>query len=64
MKPDADCVRFDALLIDPTPSRTPGPIFSATKGYQNFIRLNYGYPWSPSLDRAMKWLGQVAQSMC
>jgi DNA-binding transcriptional MocR family regulator len=42
----------------------PGPIFSATKGYQNFIRLNYGYPWSPSLDRAMKWLGQVAQSMC
>lgn len=41
-------------------SIAPGPIFSATKGYRNCIRLNGGYPWSEQLDVALKTLGQLA----
>ncbi|KAB2919382.1 MAG: PLP-dependent aminotransferase family protein [Hyphomicrobiaceae bacterium] len=37
----------------------PGPIFSASRAYRNFIRLNCGHPWSPSLERAVRWLGGV-----
>lgn len=37
----------------------PGPIFSASRAYKNFIRLNCGHPWSPPLQRAMKWLGHA-----
>jgi DNA-binding transcriptional MocR family regulator len=41
----------------------PGPIFSASGGYRNFIRLNCGHPWSRSLDQTMKWLGLMIASM-
>jgi DNA-binding transcriptional MocR family regulator len=37
----------------------PGPMFSARRQYRNFIRLNYGHPWSPEMDRAIKRLGQL-----
>jgi DNA-binding transcriptional MocR family regulator len=37
----------------------PGPMFSARRQYRNFIRLNYGHPWSPEMDRATKRLGQL-----
>lgn len=44
-------------------SIAPGPIFSATKGYQNCIRLNGGYPWSEQLDEALKTLGHLAHKL-
>jgi len=37
----------------------PGPMFSARRQFRNFIRLNYGHPWSPEMDRAIKRLGQL-----
>ncbi len=37
----------------------PGPIFSASRAYKNFIRLNCGHPWSSPLQRAVKWLGNA-----
>lgn len=40
----------------------PGSIFSASGSYKNFIRLNCGHPWSPSLERAVKWLGGFISS--
>lgn len=41
----------------------PGPIFSASRGYRNFIRLNCSHPWSESLDDALRWLGQRTHEM-
>ncbi|WP_286974854.1 GntR family transcriptional regulator MpaR [Pseudomonas sp.] len=38
-------------------SLAPGPIFSASRGFGNFIRLNYGHPWSPQCEAAMATLG-------
>lgn len=41
-------------------SIAPGPIFSAKKKYQNFIRLNCGYPWSPAIENGLIKLGKLA----
>ncbi|WP_245395665.1 aminotransferase-like domain-containing protein [Anthocerotibacter panamensis] len=40
-------------------SIAPGPIFSASGKYQNFIRLNCGHPWSPALEQGMITLGRL-----
>jgi DNA-binding transcriptional MocR family regulator len=40
----------------------PGPMFSATGGYGNFIRLNTGFPWRPSTERQIEQLGQLVAS--
>ncbi len=40
-------------------SISPGPMFSATRGYKNCMRLNYGHPWSPQIADAVATLGQL-----
>jgi DNA-binding transcriptional MocR family regulator len=40
----------------------PGPMFSATGSYRNFIRLNTGFPWRPSTERQIEQLGQLVAS--
>jgi DNA-binding transcriptional MocR family regulator len=37
----------------------PGPMFSPTGGYRNFIRLNTGFPWRPSIERQIETLGRL-----
>jgi DNA-binding transcriptional MocR family regulator len=37
----------------------PGYMFSTTNGYSNFIRLNYSYPWSASIEEALKTVGKL-----
>jgi len=44
-------------------SIAPGPMFSAKQGFENFIRLNCGHPWSPTLERAIGVLGQMVKRM-
>ena len=44
-------------------SLAPGPIFSATRGFNQCVRLNYGYPWSPASERAMELLGRIIRSL-
>ncbi len=44
-------------------STAPGPIFSCRRECRNYIRLNYGHPWSPRLERAMATLGRIAASL-
>ena len=39
-------------------SIAPGPIFSATGRFRNFVRLNCSSPWSSDLDAALRTLGQ------
>ncbi len=40
----------------------PGPIFSARRGYRNFIRLNCSHEWSPALERTIQWLGETVRA--
>jgi len=44
-------------------SFVPGPLFSAKRQYQHFIRLNCGYPWSDRIEQALITLGQLAAKM-
>lgn len=43
-------------------SVAPGPMFSATGRYNNFIRLNCALPWSPAVEHALSVLGELAKS--
>ena len=43
-------------------SVAPGPMFSAQRAFRNFIRLNYGHPWSARSEAAMATLGPLAQA--
>ncbi|HHJ13964.1 MAG TPA: PLP-dependent aminotransferase family protein [Gammaproteobacteria bacterium] len=41
-------------------SIAPGPIFSASQKYANFIRINCAQPWDERLEAAILFLGQLA----
>ncbi|KQP23496.1 PLP-dependent aminotransferase family protein [Pseudorhodoferax sp. Leaf267] len=41
-------------------SVAPGPIFSATRGFGNCLRLNYGHAWDARAQRAVAVLGGMA----
>jgi DNA-binding transcriptional MocR family regulator len=40
----------------------PGPVFSAKRKFQNFIRLNCGNPWSDAIENALSRLGNLVAS--
>ena len=40
-------------------SIAPGPMFSASRGFRNFIRINCGHPWSKRMEQAIAVLGQL-----
>lgn len=44
-------------------SIAPGPIFSAKKKFQNFIRLNCGNLWSDQIENALAALGKIIKRM-
>lgn len=43
-------------------SIAPGPIFSAKQKFQNFIRLNFGNPWSEEIEDAVRGFGELVKS--
>jgi DNA-binding transcriptional MocR family regulator len=56
-----DALRLFEAALERGISLAPGPIFSASGEFRHHIRLNYGYPWSPEIERAMATLGELAQ---
>jgi len=44
-------------------SLAPGPIFSAKQKFQNFIRLNFGNPWTERIEEAVKVVGQIVEQL-
>jgi DNA-binding transcriptional MocR family regulator len=56
-----DALRLFEAALERGISLAPGPIFSANGEFRHHIRLNYGYPWSPEIERAMATLGELAQ---
>lgn len=57
-----DSLKLFSLALTQGISIAPGPIFSAARRFQNCIRLNYGHPWSPDLEKSMATLGKIAGS--
>jgi DNA-binding transcriptional MocR family regulator len=44
-------------------SIAPGPMFSPTQRFKNFIRLNSGNLWSSAIDHAVRRVGDLARAM-
>lgn len=59
LPPSVDSLEVHRLALAANISIAPGPMFSARREFRNYIRLNYGHPWSPLMQRAMLRLGQI-----
>jgi DNA-binding transcriptional MocR family regulator len=57
--PSVDSLEVHRLALDFGITIAPGPMFSARRQFGNYIRLNYGHPWTPAMDRAIQRLGEI-----
>ena len=58
---DVSALKLHGRAMAEKISIAPGPMFSATQGFQNFIRINCGHPWSNRLERAVEILGRLVK---
>ncbi|MGB1111104.1 MAG: aminotransferase class I/II-fold pyridoxal phosphate-dependent enzyme, partial [Gammaproteobacteria bacterium] len=57
----SDCLEIFNEAVEHKIGVTPGILFSATRKFKNFIRLNCGFPWTESLEEAVAELGRIIQ---
>lgn len=62
MPEDVDAFELHRAALAEDISITPGPIFSASGRYGNCIRLNCAVPWTDTVARAIRRVGQLAKS--
>ncbi len=56
-----DALELHNRALEKKISIAPGPIFSATRKYNNFIRISCGNPWSKEIEVALIELGRLAK---
>ncbi len=62
LPPGADALAIHRQALSLGISVAPGPIFSASRGFQNCLRLNYGHVWNDAADAALRTLGKLVAS--
>ncbi|MEM9401209.1 MAG: PLP-dependent aminotransferase family protein [Pseudomonadota bacterium] len=55
-----DAVQVFDDAIEAGISIAPGPIFSPSRRYLNYMRLSFGHPWDERSENAIRWLGERA----
>ncbi|WP_306716362.1 aminotransferase-like domain-containing protein [Burkholderia dolosa] len=60
LPPHVDAMHLFGDAMDNGVSIAPGPIFSATGAFRRYVRLNYGRPWTPAVEHAMRTIGTLA----
>jgi DNA-binding transcriptional MocR family regulator len=60
---NVDALEVQRLALAKNISVAPGPMFSARREFQNFLRLNYGHPWNAAMDRASAELGSIIRAV-
>ncbi|QRR16188.1 aminotransferase class I/II-fold pyridoxal phosphate-dependent enzyme [Burkholderia sp. MS389] len=60
LPPHMDAMHLFDDAMENGVSIAPGPIFSTTGGFRRYLRLNYGRPWTPAVERALETLGTLA----
>lgn len=58
-----NCIEVFNLALEKGIGITPGILFSATRRYRNFIRINCGFPWSDENQRAIADLGEIVADL-
>lgn len=63
LPPQVDALGLFELSLEQGIGIVPGPIFSATRGFRNCVRLNYGHPWTREFERSVETVGTLAHSL-
>ncbi len=56
---EIDSLEVHSAALESGITIAPGPMFSARRQFGNFIRLNYGHPWTASMDAAVARIGDI-----
>ena len=59
MPEGCDCIDIFNKALEHNISVTPGILFSATRRFRNYLRINCGFPWNEANVKALKTLGQI-----
>ncbi|QEQ25498.1 PLP-dependent aminotransferase family protein [Achromobacter xylosoxidans] len=54
-----DTLRLHRAALDHGISIAPGPLFSSSGAFGNYLRLNCGHPWSDAMEQGMATLGKL-----
>ena len=57
-----DAIEIHRRALEQGFSIAPGPIFSARRAFRHGLRLNYGHPWTPVADKAVRALGRILRA--
>ena len=60
----ADALKLFKQAREAGISIAPGPLFSPSGDFRNFVRINCGHPWSPVIERAIGVLGHLVKKQC
>lgn len=60
LPPQVDALELHRLAAAEGIGLSPGPMFSAQRGYRNCVRLNHGHPWDSALRKGIARLGALA----
>jgi DNA-binding transcriptional MocR family regulator len=63
MPPRVDSIELFRRAREQRISIAPGPMFTNTKRYRNFIRVGCGNPWSAKIEMALLRLGQLVAEL-
>jgi DNA-binding transcriptional MocR family regulator len=58
-----DCFEVYNLALEQNIGITPGMLFSATRKFKNYIRLNCGYPWTPHTEQSLEQLSSIINKL-
>jgi DNA-binding transcriptional MocR family regulator len=59
MPDGCDCIDIFNKALENNISITPGILFSATRRFRNYLRINCGFPWTDANVNALKTLGKI-----
>ncbi|MNJ80277.1 putative HTH-type transcriptional regulator YdcR [compost metagenome] len=54
-----DTLKVHRAALDHGISIAPGPLFSSSGAFRNFLRLNHGHPWNADMEQGMAILGKL-----
>jgi DNA-binding transcriptional MocR family regulator len=58
-----NAIELQDLALQEKINLAPGPMFSPVQGFQNFIRLSCGLPWSARVQQAIRVLGRLVHDL-
>lgn len=58
-----DALRLQKMALDSQINIAPGPLFSSTGGFRNYIRISCNKNWNKNVEQAIRKLGRLIKTM-